>query len=139
MDYAFWADVTALTHFLIIVGVLIGLLVSFRYKRFRPWEAGILITIGVLWSYYGNCPLSILEQYFRELAGQSSNITSVGFIPYYANKLLGVSVQSKLIQQSTFYSSAVFFGASIEWFKPFFHKEITVFRRKAKRKIRKII
>ena len=66
MNFDFLADATAVGHFLIIVGIFVGLLLSFRYKRFRPWEAGALILVGVFWSYYGNCPLSILEQWLRE-------------------------------------------------------------------------
>lgn len=139
MNYVIWANATAITHALTIVAVIVGLLISFRYKRFRPWEAGALIIIVVLWSYYGNCPLAILEQYLREQAGQNVNITSVGFTTYYFNKLFGMNVPSRIIQQSTFFSGAMFFGASIEWFAPFFHHEVFKFRRmfrKSKRKLR---
>ena len=103
MNYAFLANATAITHASAIILVIIGLLVSFRYKRFRPWEAGILLTTVVLWSYYGNCPLTIVEQYFRDLAGQNANLTSVGFLPYYANKLLNVSFSSRIVQRTTFF------------------------------------
>src|SRR3989304_1394197 len=103
MNYGFLADATAITHITTIVAVLVGLLVSFRYKRFRPWEAGALIVIVVLWSYYGNCPLAILEQYLRELAGQNVNITAIGFTPYYAYKLLGISFSSNVVQRTTFF------------------------------------
>ncbi|MHB1330829.1 MAG: DUF2784 family protein, partial [Minisyncoccota bacterium] len=75
MSAATLANITAITHITTIVLVIVGLLVSFRYKRFRPWEAGILISIVILWSYYGNCPLTIIEQHYRDLAGQESNIT----------------------------------------------------------------
>ena len=130
MSFDFLADTTAVGHFIIIVGVFVGLLLSFRYKRFRPLEAAVLITIGVFWSYYGNCPLSILEQWLREQAGESGvNITSVGFIPYYSEKLLGFTVASRVVQQSTFFSGAAFFGASIEWLAPFFHHEVFKLRR----------
>ncbi len=138
MNYAFWADVTAVTHVAVIVAVVVGLLVSFRYKRFRPWEALLLISIGLLWTYYGNCPLAILEQYLREQAGQSTNITSLGFTTYYFQKLLGMDVPSKIVQQSTFFSGAMFFGASIEWFAPFFHREVFVVKRGVRRTLKKI-
>ncbi len=130
MNFDFLADATAVGHFLIIVGIFVGLLLSFRYKRFRPWEAGALILVGVFWSYYGNCPLSILEQWLREQSGEEGvNITSVGFIPYYSSKLLGIAVTSRVIQNSTFFSGAAFFGASIEWLAPFFHHEVFKVRR----------
>ena len=137
MNYAFWANATAVTHVTFTILVIAGLLVSFRYKRFRPWEAGLLVGIFILWSYYGNCPLTILEQYLREKAGQHVNLTSIGFTTYYAEKLLGWDVPSKIIQNSTFFSGAMFFGASIEWFSPFFHHEVFKVRklfRKTKRK-----
>lgn len=129
MNYNLLANVTAVTHISAIILVVVGLLVSFRFKRFRPWEAGLLISIFILWSYYGNCPLAILEQYLREQAGQDINITSIGFTTYYANKLLGISISSRIIQQSTFFCGAMFFGASIEWFSPFFHREVFKLRK----------
>lgn len=132
-NYDFLADTTAVVHFLIIVAVIVGLLISFRYRRFRPWEAGALISIVVLWSYYGNCPLTILEQYFRELAGQSPNITDVGFLPYYADKLLGIGLSSRLIQRTTFFTGGAIFTASIEWMSPYFHFHLFSMRRALKR------
>ena len=87
MNFHFWANTTAVVHIAIIVAVIVGLLISFRYRRFRPWEAGALIGIVVLWSYFGNCPLTIVEEKFRTLAGTPSGITNIGFLPYYADKL----------------------------------------------------
>jgi hypothetical protein len=132
MNYDLWADTTALVHFIIIVAVLLGLLVCFRYKRFRPFEAGALIIIVVLWSYYGNCPLTILEQYLREQAGQVSNLTSVGFLPYYANKFFAIGFSSKMIQRSTFFTGGAIFTASIEWLAPYFHFHLFSVRRMVK-------
>lgn len=128
-SYADLANATAVTHITIVVVVLAGLLVSFRYKRFRPWEALSLIVIVLLWSYYGNCPLTILEQYFRDLAGQHTNLTTVGFLPYYFNKLLGIDFPSRMVQKFTFFSGGAFFAASIEWCAPVFHHEFFKLRR----------
>lgn len=120
----------AVVHLLTIVAVLGGLLISFRYKRFRPWEAGALIAVVVLWSYYGNCPFTIIEQHWRELAGETGvNLTSVGFLPYYAHKLMNIELTSRLVQQSTFFTGGIFFAASIDWLAPFFHMEIFKVRR----------
>lgn len=120
----------AVVHIATIVAVIVGLLVSFRYKRFRPWEAGILIAVVILWSYYGNCPFTILEQHWRELAGETGvNLTSIGFLPYYANKLMSIELTSKLVQQSTFFTGGVLFAASIDWLAPFFHMEIFKMRK----------
>lgn len=129
MKYDLWADTTAVVHFLIIVAVIIGLLVSFRYRRFRPFEAGSLIIIVVLWSYYGNCPLTILEQWLREQAGQAPSLTSTGFLPYYADKIFGIGLSSRIIQRSTFFTGGAIFTASIEWLSPYLHFHLFGFRR----------
>lgn len=129
MNYDLWADTTAVVHFLTIAAVIVGLLVCFRYKRFRPFEAGALILIVVLWSYYGNCPLTILEQWLREQAGQTPTLTSVGFLPYYADKLLGIGLTSRLVQRTTFFTGGAIFTASVEWLAPYFHFHVFGFRR----------
>ncbi|MDP3763092.1 MAG: DUF2784 family protein [bacterium] len=138
MNYAFLANATAGTHFTLIILVIVGLLVSFRLKRFRPWEAGILLVTVVLWSYYGNCPLTIVEQYFRDLAGQETNLTSIGFLPYYANKFLNMGLSSRIVQRTTFFTGGILFSASIEWLSPFFHFHLFHLRRSLKRSVRKI-
>jgi hypothetical protein len=137
MNYDFWADTTALTHFITIVAVIVGLLICFRYKRFRPWEAGALVLIVVLWSYYGNCPLTIIEQHLRDLAGQESNLTAVGFLPYYAQKLLSMDLPSKFVQRFTFFTGGAIFAASIEWLSPYFHFHLFSFRKTFRKSLRK--
>jgi len=138
MNYAFLANATAVTHFTLIILVIVGLLISFRFKRFRPWEAGALIGVVVLWSYYGNCPLTIVEQYFRDLAGQDANLTSVGFLPYYANKLLDISLSSRLVQKTTFFTGGAIFASSIEWLSPYMHLHLFHFRKSLRKSLRKI-
>ena len=137
MSYGFLANATAVTHFTAIVAVIIGLLVSFRYKRFRPWEAGILLVVVVLWSYYGNCPLTILEEKFRTLAGSPSGITNIGFLPYYANKLMNVSLTSQTVQRFTFFTGGTIFAASLEWLSPYFHFHLFHFRKSLRRSLKK--
>ena len=129
MDYHFWADLVAGTHFSIIVLVILGLLVCFRYKRFRPWEAGALLLIVVLWSYYGNCPLTILEEKLRTMAGAPSDITNIGFLSFYANKLLGIGISSRVVQRTTFFTGGAIFTASFEWLAPYFHFHLFSIRR----------
>ena len=137
MSYGFLANATAVTHFTAIVAVIVGLLVSFRYKRFRPWEAGILLVLVVLWSYYGNCPLTILEEKFRTLAGSPSGITNIGFLPYYANKLMNVSLTSQTVQRFTFFTGGTIFAASLEWLSPYFHFHLFHFRKSLRRSLKK--
>lgn len=133
MDYGILANATAVIHVSAIILVLVGLLVCFRYKRFRPWEAGTLLAVVVLWSYYGNCPLTIVEQYFRDLAGQNANLTSVGFLPFYANKLMDISLSSRLVQKTTFFTGGAIFASSIEWLAPYFHFHLFHFRKSLKK------
>lgn len=128
MNYSFLADTTAVMHFTIIVAVILGLLISFRYKRFRPWEAGALLAIVVLWSYYGNCPLTIVEEHFRTLAGMPSGITNIGFLPYYAEKFLDINLASRTVQRTTFFVGGIIFAGSFEWLSPFLHMEVVRFR-----------
>ena len=137
MSYGFLANATAVTHFTAIVAVIVGLLISFRYKRFRPWEAGILLVVVVLWSYYGNCPLTILEEKFRTLAGSPSGITNIGFLPFYANKLMNVSLTSQTVQRFTFFTGGTIFAASLEWLSPYFHFHLFHFRKSLRRLLRK--
>ena len=137
MSYKFLADATAVSHITIIVALILGLLICFRYKRFRPWEAGALILVVLLWSYYGNCPLAILEQYLREKAGQVVNITTVGFLPYYANKLFGIAFSSHLVQRTTFFTGGALFAGSIEWLEPYVHVEIFRLRRSFRKSLKK--
>ena len=138
MNYALLANLTALAHVATLIAVVLGLLLSFRYKRFRPWEAGALVLIVILWSERGTCPLTSVEQRFRDLAGQTGvNLTSVGFLPYYMHKLFDVSLASKTVQHSTFFTGGILFTASIEWFTPFFHMEVFKLRRFLKKIFKK--
>lgn len=138
MNYNLLANTTAITHLSIIILVIVGLLVCFRFKRFRPLEAGILLLVVVLWSYYGNCPLTIVEQYFRDLSGQNANLTSVGFLPYYANKLLNINLSSRIVQRTTFFTGGMLFAASIEWLNPYLHFHLFHIRKSLKRLLRKL-
>lgn len=137
MDYNTLADLTAVSHITIIVVVLIGLLLSFRYKRFRPWEAAILLSVVLLWSYYGNCPFTILEEHFRTLAGNPSGITNVGFLPYYANKLFSIELTSRMVQRVTFFTGGVFFAGSVEWLSPIMHMHLFHFRKSIRKMFKK--
>jgi len=137
MNYALAGNIVAILHISTIIAVVLGLLVSFRHKRFRPWEAGVLISIVILWSYYGNCPFTIMEQHFRTLAGQEVNLTSIGFLPYYAYKFLDIELTSRTVQNSTFLFGGILFTASIDWFAPFLHMEIFKLRKWLKKIFRR--
>jgi hypothetical protein len=129
MNYNALANATAITHITIVFLVLVGILISVRYKRFRPWESFILLFIVVLWSIYGNCPLTILEEHFRTLAGNPTLITAKGFLPFYANKYLGVSLLSGTVTRSTYFTGGMFTLASVEWVSPYINVELFKLRK----------
>jgi hypothetical protein len=129
MNYNLLGNLTAFTHITVIVLVLAGILISIRYKRFRPWESLVLVVVVILWSVYGNCPLTILEEHFRVLAGTPSYITSVGFLPFYANKLLGVSLLSSTVVRSTYFFGGMLTLGSIEWLSPYINMELFKLRK----------
>lgn len=142
MKYEFLANATAITHFILVMAVIVGLLVSFRYKRFRPWEAAAVLIVLVFWSLYGNCPLTILESHFRDLAGAPvPGLIARGFLPYYINKFLNFNLPGPVIGRFTYFAGGVFFLASIEWMSPVFHFEVfrarkiwrNIFKKKARR------
>jgi hypothetical protein len=135
MNFAFWADATAALHFTIIISVIVGLFISFRYKRFRPWETAAVLLIIVFWSLYGNCPLTLIEQHLRTLAGQNVNLSDVPFLSYYSNKVFGVSIASSLIQRTTYFTGGSILTASIEWFRPYLHFHVFSIRRSLRRMV----
>ncbi len=129
MNYNILADATAVTHITVVFLVLIGILISIRYKRFRPWESLTLVVVVILWSIYGNCPLTIVEEHFRTLAGNPSGITSIGFLPFYAHKLFGLSLLSSTVVRSTYFTGGMFTLASIEWLSPYVNMELFKLRK----------
>lgn len=92
----FAADVTLVSHFLVVCFVIFGLILVFtgrilQWKWVRnPWFRLIhLVTIGVvvLQSWIGIlCPLTTLEMWLRERAGET--VYSSTFISHWIGQLL---------------------------------------------------
>ncbi len=116
-------------HWLLILSVFIGILLSVRYKRFRPFEAGILLVSIVIWSLYSGCPLTYLEDYLRNLAGYPLPIVKTGFISFYFNNWFGVSITDYQLTITTYITALVFLVISIEWLNPFVNFEIIKLRK----------
>ena len=89
MNYLLLADMVTVIHTALVVGILFGILVSVRYKRFRPIEALFLLLAILIWSLYSGCPLTYLEDFLRASAGHPIAISQVGFIPFYFNEWFG--------------------------------------------------
>ncbi|MDP2651342.1 MAG: DUF2784 family protein, partial [bacterium] len=103
-----------------------------------PFETAFLVVAIVLWSIYGNCPLTILEEHFRTLAGNPSGITSIGFIPYYANKLFAVGINSRVVNYSVYTTGVLFFLLSINWISPYLNFHLFHFRKSLRKLARAI-
>ena len=94
--YAVLADATALIHaglvMFVVIGqvlILVGWWQAWQWPRNAAFRAAHLITISfvVLETWLGMvCPLTTLENYYRNLAGMDSYGTS--FIAYWMNKVL---------------------------------------------------
>ena len=94
--FTFAADVTLFSHILVVCFVIFGLVFIFLGKARQwtwvrnPWFrlAHLLtITVVVLQSWFGIvCPLTTLEMWFREQAGQAAY--SGSFISHWMQQLL---------------------------------------------------
>ena len=86
MRYAFAADAVMLFHFSFIAFALLGSLLV-AYKRWVAWLHLPALAWGAWIEASGNiCPLTPLENHFRELAGRSTY--GEGFITHYLGPII---------------------------------------------------
>lgn len=86
MCYAILADIVVLTHFSFIIFVPLGGLLVF-WRRWWAWLHVPAFAYGALISLFGwICPLTYLENWFRELAGEA--MYESGFIDHYIMPLI---------------------------------------------------
>ncbi len=129
MNYNILADIITIVHTLLIVGILMGILISARYKKFRPIESFALLGAIVIWSLYSGCPLTYLEDYLRTLGGNPIPLTQIGFISFYLDKWFSVSITDKQLVTTTYITAIVFFGISVEWISAYINPEIIKLRK----------
>ncbi|MGQ0443132.1 MAG: DUF2784 domain-containing protein [Methylophilaceae bacterium] len=96
MHYQAFADAVLVLHFGVVLFVVLGLpvivignKVGWLWPNRLWWRLAHLVAIGViaLQAWLGQyCPLTILESWFREKAGQSAYANS--FIEYWVQRLL---------------------------------------------------
>jgi len=129
MNYEYLADTVMVLHTILILGVLIGILASARFKRFRPLEAIILLLAIVVWSLYGGCPLTFLENSLRISAGHPLPLSEVGFIPFYFKYFFNLSITSYQLTVATYITALIFLLISIKWISPFINLEIIKIRK----------
>ncbi len=129
MNYEGLANFVTVFHATLIFCAFAGILISVRYKRFRPIESIIIIGAIVVWSLYGGCPLTSLENWLRMHAGNPLPIADIGFIPFYFHKWFGLSVTDHQFIMTTYILAAIFIVMSIEWLSPFVNPELVKIRK----------
>ena len=129
MPYKFLADAVMIIHATLIFLVLAGILISIRYKRFRPMESIALLSAVLVWSLYGGCPATYLENHLRILAGQPLPLAEIGFIPFYFDKWFNLSVTDFQLTIATYITALIFFLISVEWVSPYINIEIFKLRK----------
>jgi len=110
MSYKILADAIIVVHFLFILFMLLGFLLTvyalcFRQKFFEWWLFRSLHLLGIFYvsslSILGKyCPLTILENELR-LRYEVSSVYSGSFIVHYLEKLIYPDVNPLLIQIPT--------------------------------------
>ncbi len=110
MSYKVFADAVIVVHFLFILFMLLGFLLTayalvFRQKFFDWWLFRSLHLLGIFYvsslSILGKyCPLTILENGLR-LRYEASSVYSGSFIVHYLEKLIYPDVNPLVIQIPT--------------------------------------
>jgi hypothetical protein len=129
MFYKYLADAVMIIHAALIFLILAGILVSIRYKRFRPVESVGLLSAILIWSLYGGCPATYLENYLRILAEHPLPLAEVGFIPFYFAKWFSLPITDYQLTLATYITALVFFLISVEWISPYINIEIFKLRK----------
>jgi hypothetical protein len=81
MIYRLLADFVFITHFAFVVFAVFGGLLVLRYRKMLPWHlAALCWGVVVQWANW-ICPLTPLENYFRQLGGEAGY--SAGFIEHF--------------------------------------------------------
>jgi hypothetical protein len=128
-NYVNLANIVMVLHVVLILSVFVGIAISIRYKRFRPIESFILLSAILIWSLYGGCPLTYLENYLRVYSGYPIPILEAGFIPYYFDKWFNFHITAYQLTVATYTTALVFLLTSIEWVSPFINFEIIKIRK----------
>ena len=116
------ADGVMLAHAALIIAVLFGIAISVKYKRYRPVEAGILLMAVVIWSLYEGCPLTFVEDYYRNQTPTPIHLAETGFIPYYLNDWVGINLSNRGVEILTYSTAVVFLLLTVDWEFPILKK-----------------
>jgi hypothetical protein len=108
--YELLANIVMVIHAGIMVGIVVGMGVCVRVKRYRPIQAGILLSLAVIWYAWGNCPLTDIENYLRLQTAHPIPLSQIGFIPYYTQHWFGFTVADNPIKILVYTSTAILCG-----------------------------
>jgi hypothetical protein len=96
MPYKLLADLTAITHLAFVIFIILGGLFAFKWKR-MAWVHIPAAVWGAMIEFYGwICPLTYMENYFREEAGIDT--MSHGFVAHYIMPVLYPAELTKDLQ-----------------------------------------
>ena len=97
MSYRVLADIVLILHLCFVIFVVFGGLLVARY-RFIAWFHLPAVIWSVLIEFYmWTCPLTTLENFFRQLGGEAGYAD--GFIDYFISAILytSISPQTRLM------------------------------------------
>ncbi len=120
--YLALANAVTVIHAVLIISVFVGIGLGITIKRFRPVEAFILLFTVIVWSLYGGCPLTYLENYLRLRASHPIPLVQTGFISYYSNRWFGLNFSDRNISIATYTVVAFFLILTMDWEFPYFKK-----------------
>jgi hypothetical protein len=119
MDYELLANVVMVLHALLIVSIFLGILFSIKIRWFRPVESFALLTAIVIWSIFGGCPLTFVENYLRLHTSHPIPLSTTGFIPYYLYNWFGLQLSNSAFVLGTYLIALLFFFIDLEWLSSF--------------------
>lgn len=96
MPYSVLADLTALLHGLFVAFVVFGGLLAWRWRRVMWWHLPCAAWGAILSLFGWPCPLTPVEKFFRELAGQGGY--EGGFVAHYLIPLIYPAGMTRGIQ-----------------------------------------
>ena len=115
MFYEIAANLIALIHFAFLSFVIFGAFLGRSSRFWRYLHLGCMVYGVLIEVFYWYCPLTYLEQYLREKAGQSTYTEP--FIAHYLNRLIYLDVP----QWSLILAAVVVLGVNLtlylRWFR----------------------
>jgi hypothetical protein len=94
MTYRILAEITLVLHFCFVLFVVFGGLLVLRRRRVAWFHLPAVLWGILIEFFWWACPLTIVENYFRELGGEAGY--TEGFLDYYISALLYMPLSSNI-------------------------------------------